>query len=141
MQIIWQGSQEAAEYETARWSNVFNLRRPDRHPTAIIKVESEADVVGGVRLASQLKLSVSVRSGGHSFEAWSVQNDTILLDLGGFKAVRMNQATLGVSVTPSVTSKELDDVQGRAGGCRPCPAGRAGQSSGRDARGMVLPAR
>ncbi|KAH1965898.1 hypothetical protein KXV80_004975, partial [Aspergillus fumigatus] len=73
-------------------------------------VESEADVVAGVRLASQLKLSVSVRSGGHSFEAWSVQNDTILLDLGGFKAVRMNQATLGVSVTPSVTSKELDDV-------------------------------
>jgi FAD/FMN-containing dehydrogenase len=49
-----------------------------------------------------------IRSGGHSFPAWSLRDDALVIDLGGFKETALDENTGVVSVTPSVTSRELN---------------------------------
>ena len=70
-------------YEEARVGRVFNARRPDRFPIAVLFAKSDADVIAGVRLARKIGVTVSVRSGGHSWAAWSVRENALLIDLGG----------------------------------------------------------
>ena len=48
-EIIWRGE---PGYEEARVGRVFNARRPDRFPAAVLLAASEDDVVAGVRLAA-----------------------------------------------------------------------------------------
>jgi hypothetical protein len=69
-------------FEEARTGRVFNHRRPDRQPAAGLQVETPEDVVAGVRLAAERGWTVSVRSGGHSWAAWSLHDGALLLDLG-----------------------------------------------------------
>ena len=70
-----------AAYESARVDGIFNARKPDRYPAAILEAASDADVVAGVRLAKEQGWKVSVRAGGHSWAAWSVHDDAIRIDL------------------------------------------------------------
>ena len=76
-------------YEEARVGRVFNGRRPDRFPAAVLLAADEDDVVAGVRLAKARGAQVSVRSGGHSWAAWSVRDDALLIDLGGLRDIRL----------------------------------------------------
>ena len=95
-------------YDEARFARVFNARHPERYPAAVLVAESEFDVVEGVRLARDRGWKVAIRAGGHSFPAWSVRNDALLIDLGGFKETAFDESTGIVSVTPSVTCGELN---------------------------------
>jgi FAD/FMN-containing dehydrogenase len=98
-------------YDRARVQGVFNARRADRWPAAVLRAESEADVVAGVRLARAEGWSVSVRAGGHSWAAWSVRDDALLIDLGRLRDVEYDPATGIASVHPAVRGGlELDPV-------------------------------
>lgn len=79
MRLIPRG---ADGYEQARVGRVFNRRRPDRFPAAVLICADASDVVAGVKLAAQRGWQVSVRAGGHSWAAWSLRDDALLLDLG-----------------------------------------------------------
>lgn len=70
------------EFDEAVIGRVFNGRRPDRRPDAVLIAETEADVVEGVRLARDKGWTVAVRSGGHAWAAWSVRDGGLLIDLG-----------------------------------------------------------
>jgi FAD/FMN-containing dehydrogenase len=95
-------------FEEARFARVFNARRPERYPAAVLVAESEDDVVEGVRLARDRGWKVAIRAGGHSFPVWSVRDDALLIDLGGFKETALDESTGIVNVTPSVSSGELN---------------------------------
>ena len=95
-------------YDEARFARVFNARRPERYPAAVLIAESDDDVVEGVRLARDRGWKVAIRAGGHSFPAWSLRNDALLIDLGGFKEITFDESTGVVSVTPSVSGGELN---------------------------------
>jgi FAD/FMN-containing dehydrogenase len=56
-------------YEEARTGRIFNARRPDRFPAAVLVAADDDDVTTGVRLAAERGWPVSVRSGGHSWAA------------------------------------------------------------------------
>ena len=60
-------------FEQAAVGRVFNGRRPERRPAAVLEAASEADVVAGVRLARERGWQVAMRSGGHSWAAWGVR--------------------------------------------------------------------
>jgi FAD/FMN-containing dehydrogenase len=90
-----------AGYEEARIGPVFNLRRPDRLPAAVLNAASEEDVVAGVRLAKANGWQVSIRSGGHSWAVWSVRDDTLLIDLGGLNEKTYDPATQIATASPS----------------------------------------
>jgi FAD/FMN-containing dehydrogenase len=92
----------SAGFEEAVIGRVFNARRPDRRPAAVLEAASEWDVVAGVRLARERGWKVAVRSGGHSWAAWSVRDEGLLIDLGRFKEIHYDPANQIVSVTPAV---------------------------------------
>jgi FAD/FMN-containing dehydrogenase len=106
-QLYWRGDDG---YEQERVGRVFNGRKPDRYPAAILKAVSEEDVIAGVRLARERGLKVSVRAGGHSWAAWSVRDDALLIDLAGMREISLDTDTLTVLVSPAVTGDELNSL-------------------------------
>ncbi|KAF2195069.1 oxidoreductase [Zopfia rhizophila CBS 207.26] len=111
--IQWRGS---IHYEKARVGRVFNHRRPSRFPIAVVEATHEPHIVEAVRLANDLKCRVSVRSGGHSWAAWSVRDNAILIDLGKYHEFSLDESTGIVKVSPSMTGRMLNsylDPKGR----------------------------
>jgi FAD/FMN-containing dehydrogenase len=104
-QLYWRGEDG---YEQERVGRVFNGRKPARYPTAILKAICEEDVIAGVRLARERGLKVSVRSGGHSWSAWSVREDALLIDLAGLREISLDEDAMMARVSPSVTGEELN---------------------------------
>ncbi|HUA30815.1 MAG TPA: FAD-binding oxidoreductase [Streptosporangiaceae bacterium] len=90
-------------YEQARTGRIFNARRPARFPAAVLLAENDDDVSEGVRLAAERGWTVSVRSGGHSWAAWSLRDDALLIDLGRLRDIAYEPGTGIVSVRPAVT--------------------------------------
>ena len=89
-------------YEQARVGRVFNARRPDRFPAAVLLAADENDVIAGVRLAAERGWTVSVRSGGHSWAVWSLRDDALLIDLGAMRDMAYEPASGVVSARPAV---------------------------------------
>ena len=103
-------------YEEARTGRVFNARRPDRRPAAVLLAGSDADVVAGVRLARDEGWPVSIRAGGHSWAAWSMHDDALLIDLGRLRGIAYDPATGVAVVSPAVRGGlDLDPVLARHG--------------------------
>src|SRR5882757_2100176 len=107
--IIWRDSSPKSIYEEARVGRIFNHLRPSRYPIAVVQAIQEQDIVDAVRLAIKEKCRVSVRSGGHSWAAWSVRDDAILIDLGEYKEIDLDEKTGVVKASPSTTAKMLND--------------------------------
>ncbi len=97
--IIWRGD---PGYEEARVGRVFNARRPERYPAAVLLAESDDDVVAGVRLARDRGLQVSVRAGGHSWAAWGLRDETLLIDLGLMREMSYDPGTGTATASPAV---------------------------------------
>jgi FAD/FMN-containing dehydrogenase len=105
--IIWKSSE--SEYEDARIGRIFNLRRAERFPLAILNVSKESHVVDAVKLAREKGCRISVRSGGHSWAGWSLRDDAILLDFGQFHEMSLDEETWIAKVSPSTTSGYLNE--------------------------------
>jgi len=110
--LVWR---EDPGYETARTERVFNGRKPGRFPSAVLFADSIDDVVTGVRLARELNLSVSVRSGGHSWDAWSIHDDSLLIDLGNLREMAFDPETGIATASPDIGGGELNAYLARYG--------------------------
>ena len=84
-------------YEQARVGRVFNRRRPDRFPEAVLIAGSAEGVAEGVRLANDRGWPVAVRSGGHSWAAWSMRDGGLLIDLQNLTTMAYDETT-GIAV-------------------------------------------
>lgn len=113
--IIWRDSSNNGRYEDARVGRVFNARRPKRYPIAVVEAENENHIVEAVKLANKLKCRISVRSGGHSWAVWSVRDDAVLIDLGNWKHMSLDEETGTVTVSPSTTGRMLNAYLGLHG--------------------------
>ena len=103
-------------FSEAVLGRLFNQRRPARTPAAVLFAADVADVVSGVRLAAERGWQVSVRSGGHSWAAWSVRDDALLIDLGAFRGIDVDEASGLVLAGPAVRGgAELDPYLERLG--------------------------
>jgi len=103
--ITWRDSSDTAKYEQARVGRVFNQRRPARYPIAVVEAENEDHIIGAVKLANELKCRVSVRSGGHSWAAWSVRDNAVLIDLGKWNYMSLDKEAGIITVSPSTTGR------------------------------------
>jgi len=90
-----------SEWEQARVGRVFNGRRPDRQPDAVLLAASVDDVQRGVRLANERGWTVAIRSGGHAWAAWSVRDGGLLIDLGALRDISYDETTEIVSAGPA----------------------------------------
>lgn len=89
-------------FEEAATSRIFNHRRPSRRPMAVLRAAHAGDVAAGVRLAAAEGWRVAVRSGGHSWPAWSLRQGTLLIDLALFTRMSYDPASGIVAVGPAV---------------------------------------
>lgn len=122
--IIWRDIAKPEDYEKARTRRLFNGIIPKRYPAAIVFAKTEHDIVAAVQVAIEKGLRVSTRAGGHSYPAWSVRDNALLLDMGDYSEFALDQETGIVQVSPSVTARELDKylvAQGRAFPGGHCP--------------------
>jgi FAD/FMN-containing dehydrogenase len=62
----------------------------DRHPAAVARCTTTADVVTAVNTARDHHLVVAVRCGGHSFSGLSSCDGGIQIDLGGLKSITVD---------------------------------------------------
>ena len=119
--IIWRDN---VAWEKARIGRVFNHRRPSRQPLAIVEATREDHIVEAVKLARGLGTRVSVRSGGHSWAAWSVREGAILIDLGKYHDFQLDEDTGVAQASPSMTGRMLNKLLGQRGRMFPgghCP--------------------
>ena len=97
--IVWRGEDG---YDTARTDRIFNACRPERFPAGVLFAADEADLQAGVRLARERGLQVTVRSGAHSWAAWSVRDDVLVIDLGRMREVDFDPETGIATAQPAV---------------------------------------
>ena len=89
-------------YEQARVGRIFNGRRPEQYPGAVLEAATEADIVAGVRYAIERGWKVRARAGGHSWAAWSLQDDALLIDLGRLRNMTLSADRRTVRVSPAI---------------------------------------
>jgi FAD/FMN-containing dehydrogenase len=95
------------DYESARLGAVWNERKPDRYPAAIVLATSDRDVVAAVKLAIAEQLRISIRSGGHSWVGNGVRDDVLLIDLSELRGVEVDAAARTAAVRPATRGPEL----------------------------------
>ena len=87
-------------YEQARQAAIWNGKKPDRFPDAIVVARDEADVVAAVRLANAEGWTIGIRSGGHAWSATGVRDGGLLLDLSSLDRWEIDPAARTVAVGP-----------------------------------------
>ncbi|KAI0477769.1 FAD binding domain protein [Xylariaceae sp. FL0804] len=115
---------DAAAFDAAVWGRVFNRHRDGSRglPRAVVAATSAADVRRAVALARRESGGrVSVRSGGHSWAAWSVRHDAVLVDLSGLGGgeggggIVYDERSRIASCGPATTGKVLNAFLGERG--------------------------
>jgi FAD binding domain/Berberine and berberine like len=92
-----------AEYERLRKG--FN-KRINKYPSAIIACSNTAEVAAAMRYAIINELPVSIKSGGHSFEGYSCNDDGLVINLSRMSDVSWQSHNV-ISVGPGCTLESL----------------------------------
>jgi len=112
-QIYLRSNTPPALFTSLTWSPIFNHLRDtsSRVPFAICYATTPSDIIACIDLARTHNRQISIRSGGHSWAAWSVRDDAILVDLRGLYSGEFTyDKTTGVVVAPAGrTGKELNE--------------------------------
>ena len=103
-----------AAYAATRNGLVWNGRKPQRYPDAIVKVSSVADVKAAVRFAADSGLRVSARGAGHQFSGIAVQ-EGIVLDLAALDRIDVDPDQMLATVGPAVRNGDAARVFGEHG--------------------------
>ncbi|KAI1129380.1 FAD binding domain protein [Nemania abortiva] len=108
--ILERDAADPEAFAEAVWGRVFNRKRDtSRVPRAVVQASCVAHVKEAVELAAREKCRVSVRSGGHSWAAWSVRQDAVLVDLGNMRHMEYDKRTRIVSCSPSATGEMVNE--------------------------------
>ncbi len=114
--------------DTARFAQakaVFNTRYDRTVPAAVVSPQTSADVARAVSFAAENRLTVSARSGGHSYVGASAANGSVIVDLRGLSSqISHDEKAQSVTVTPATTLFDLQTVLHRSGRAVPigtCP--------------------
>jgi FAD/FMN-containing dehydrogenase len=94
-----------AGYDEARtiWNAMI-----DRHPAAIVRAASAADVMRTVRLASEHALLLAVRGGGHNIAGNAACEGGLMLDLSLMRSIRVDPAARTARVEPGARLADVD---------------------------------
>jgi FAD/FMN-containing dehydrogenase len=108
-------------YEELRW---INDERYDRRPAVIARPRGVADVQLIVRAARAAGLPLTVRSGGHGFAGYALEEGAVLIDMRlmddvhvdlSKRSVRIRPGALGGAVIRETAPYGLSPVTGMAG--------------------------
>ena len=97
------------DYEKARRKAVWNGSVPDRYPKIIAYPEHDEQVQEIVRTAKESRLSVAVKSGGHSWSAAFLRDGGILVDLIKMRSFTFDIDAKTAEVQPAAYASELNE--------------------------------
>ena len=80
----------------------------DRHPAAIARPNSSAEVASVVSAVRRLGLDLTVRGGGHSFAGHAVADNAVMVDLSQLNEIDVDPTSGRVSCGAGVTWAALD---------------------------------
>jgi FAD/FMN-containing dehydrogenase len=111
-QVVPAGS---AGFDAARDRAIWNKRLAlARAPDAVVVVRSAQEAAEAIRFAIRNGLAVSPRGGGHNYQASSLRDGGILLDLGALDTVEIDLAArtakVGVGILGSALCEQLAQV-------------------------------
>ncbi|KAG0361199.1 hypothetical protein BC939DRAFT_499043 [Gamsiella multidivaricata] len=114
---------KSSAYAQQRYA--FDLRYTFQ-PEVIVMAQSETDVQTAVKCAKQANIPVAPRSGGHSFEGYSIggQDGALVLDLTGLNGVKVkgSKAKVGAGVRLGKLYLELFNQGGWTINAGTCPS-------------------
>jgi FAD/FMN-containing dehydrogenase len=96
-----------ADYNEERKN--YNARF-DLSPASILFCNSDNDVIEAVKWARRNKVPISIRSGGHSYEAFSLIEKGTVIDVGDMTAVTLNAKKTIAKVQPGITLMPLCEI-------------------------------
>lgn len=99
----------------------YNIDRIDYNtrnlyaPAALVFCQSVEDVRNAVNCVREQGIPFRVRSGGHSYEEFSLMDDGLIIDISGLTSVRIDDATatahVGAGLSQQALWKRLGDTQ------------------------------
>lgn len=95
-------------YEPIREAGIWNARKPERYPHAIVLATNETDVIHAVRLARAKGWKVGTRSGGHSWEGTHTRDNSLLINLAKMEQIDVHPAQRIAVISPSTQSQDLN---------------------------------
>ncbi len=93
-------------FEDAVFGRQFNRRVPDRLPTAVVAAASNDDVAAAVRWAREEGWRIAVRSGGHSWAGYSIQEGALLIDTYPMQDMELNEDRTILRARPGIRGGE-----------------------------------
>jgi FAD/FMN-containing dehydrogenase len=99
-------------YDEAR--GVF-FKGIDRRPAAVAHVANAGDVARAISFARENDLPLAVRSGGHSRAGYGTNDDGLVIDLSGMKAIDIDTDARTVWVETGNTAAEFTKATGEHG--------------------------
>lgn len=100
----------AAGYEAARKKTVWHQGLPNRFPAIIVQAKNQRDIIAAVQIAKQENLQIAIVSGGHSWSASHLRDNTLLLDLSSFKEITIDRRTMTATAEPGIKGSELAEM-------------------------------
>jgi FAD binding domain/Berberine and berberine like len=113
-------------YDTARrvWNGMI-----DKYPALIVRCAEVSDVISAIRLARNERLTVAVRSGGHSVAGHGMCDGGLVIDLSPMKCVRVEPERRSARAQSGVTTGEFLSATQEFGLATPtCPRSDVGLS-------------
>jgi FAD/FMN-containing dehydrogenase len=92
-------------YDEAR--SVYN-GMIDKRPAVVIEAVDEADVIAGVRYASEGGFDLSIRGGGHSVPGFGTNDDGVVIDMQRMRGIRVDPGARTVRAQGGATWGDLD---------------------------------
>jgi FAD/FMN-containing dehydrogenase len=87
---------------------IFNMRLSEAKPALIARPVDETDVAIAVRYASAHVLPVAIRGGGHGVDGTAMPDNTLVLDMTGFKTIDVDAGERVIRAGAGVLLGEFD---------------------------------
>ncbi len=97
-----------ADSDYDEFREIYNAMH-DRHPAAIVRPASAADVAAAVQHARKVEVPLAVRAGGHSVVGFSSCDGGVVVDLRSLATVDVDPATRIATVGGGATWAEFND--------------------------------
>ncbi|RFU25443.1 hypothetical protein B7463_g10899, partial [Scytalidium lignicola] len=97
-------------YEEARKKAVWNGRVPDRYPEIIAFPKCDDHVVQAVRHANETRMTIGIKSGGHSWTASFLREGGMLLDMEQMKGIQFDVQERTAVVETGAYGSDLNDL-------------------------------
>jgi FAD/FMN-containing dehydrogenase len=82
----------------------------DKHPLAIVRVESESDVAAAIRAARDLDIPLAIRAGGHSAPGFGNVEGGLVIDCRELQSVSIDDESQTITCGSGLTWKDFDAV-------------------------------